>query len=106
MAGERSLVNLMADTGIGGSTTKNEWKKAQAKGVIPKTEKLVLTGLKKATEARGRGEQAQRFSGEPFHDTIDEIPTNVQSESKVSGGKDEKTEKAGGSQESQDPDHD
>jgi len=102
MAGERSLVNLMADTGIGGSTIKNEWKKAQAKGIIPKTEKLVLTGLRKATEQRSQGSQVQRFSGEPFPDTIDEIPPNVQSESKVSGGKDGNPEKAGGGQEKPD----
>ncbi len=61
-----------------------------------------MTGLRKATQARGRGELAQRFCGEPFHDTISEIPPNVQSESKVSGGKDENPEKARGSQESSD----
>ena len=102
MAGERSIVNMMVDANLGGSPVKDEWLKAQAKGIIPKTEKLVLTGLRKATQARGRGELAQRFSGEPFHDTIDAIPPNVQGESKVSGGKGEKTEKVGGSQESSD----
>ena len=102
MAGERSIVNIMVDTNIGGTTVKNEWKKAQAKGIIPKTEKLIFTGLKKATEQRSQGSQVQRFSGEPYVDTIDEIPPKVQSEPKVSGTKVEKPEKSGGSQESHD----
>jgi len=46
MAGERSIVNIMADANLGASTVKDEWKKAVAKGLIPKSEHLSSSGLR------------------------------------------------------------
>jgi len=71
MAGERFVVNIMADTGLGGTTVKHEWKKALAKGVVPKTERLSFTGITKANATRNQGNKPQRISGQPF---VDQIP--------------------------------
>ena len=68
MAGERSAVNIMSDTGLGGTTVKNEWQKAMAKGVIPKTERLSFAGITKANDLRNQGNKPQRISGQPFDD--------------------------------------
>ena len=71
MAGERSVVNIMADTNLGGTTVKNEWLKALASGVVPKSERLGFTGIIKANASRDQGNKPQRISGQPF---LDQIP--------------------------------
>ena len=97
MAGERYIVNIMAEANLGGSTVKDEWKKAMAKGVIPKNERLSFTGITKANASRDQGNKPQRISGKPFVDQIpvehaedktSEVPTGEKPEIlKTTGGK-------------------
>ncbi len=97
MAGERSAVNIMADTNLGGTTVRNEWKKALAKGVIPKNERLSFVGINKANALRDQGNKPQRISGQPFDDQIpvehaeDKPPKGTTGEKKeipsIAGGK-------------------
>ncbi|MCZ6647662.1 MAG: hypothetical protein O7B30_00225 [Thaumarchaeota archaeon] len=49
MAGERSIVHIMAEANLGASTVKDEWKKAVAKGLVPKTEKISASRVRQAT---------------------------------------------------------
>ena len=95
MAGERSIVNIIADTGIGGSTVKDEWNKAVAKGLIARSERMIYTGLKKAATLRGKGGQVERISGEAFVDHAPEIPPEVNGKSKESETNPEIPERTG-----------
>ena len=95
MAGERSIVNIIADTGLGGSTVKDEWNKATAKGLIAKSERMTYTGLRKASALRGKGGQVQRISGEVFIDHEPEIPPKVNGKSKESETNPEIPERTG-----------
>jgi len=89
MAGERSAVNIMSDTGLGGTTVKNEWQKAMAKGLIPKTERISYEGIDKANSERSQGTQVQRISGKPF---VDQIPVLHAEDKTLKGNAGEKSE--------------
>jgi len=103
MAGERSIVNIMSEVGdIGGSTIKDEWNKALAKGVIPKTERTSYKGINKANKERSQGTQVQRISGKPFVDqNIEILPVHKGNNGKT-GEKSEIHEKTGGKEGLQD----
>ncbi len=102
MAGERSIVNIMAEANLGASTVKDEWKKAVAKGLVPKTEKISASRVRQATILRAQGKPVSRISGQPFLDPGPDI--TIGNESKVSdtGEKKEISEIPGGGQENPD----
>lgn len=102
MAGERSLVNIMSDVDIGGSTIKNEWKKALAEGLIPKTERISYEGMSKASVMRAQGQPVKRISGKPFVDQTIEIPPEHKGKTGKTGEKSEIPEKTGGKEGPQD----
>lgn len=102
MAGERSIVNIMAEANLGASTVKDEWKKAMAKGLIPKTEKISASRTREATALRSQGKPVNRISGQTFIDPGPEI--TIGNERKVSdtGEKREISKSTGGGQENPD----
>ncbi len=74
MSGEREIVNIMADTGIGATTVKNVWAMGRAKGLISKKDRLKGTGLKRVIKEKTAGETVKRLSGRPFvTQTVDPV---------------------------------
>lgn len=75
LSGEREIVNIMADTGLGATTIKNLWAMGRAKGLISKKDRLKGTGLKRVIKKKTAGETVKRLSGRPFvTQTIDPVP--------------------------------
>ncbi len=80
LAGERELVNIMADTGLGSTSVKNVFAGTRGRGLISKREKLSGKGVKKATSQRTAGQSVTRISGEPFVARVSEAPLEVSGE--------------------------
>lgn len=96
MVGERSVVNIMADTNLGGTTVKNEWLKALASGVVPKSERLSFTGIIQANASRDQGNKPQRIYGKPFVDQIPVLHAEDKTTKGTTGEKKEIPETTGG----------
>ncbi len=77
---------------------KDGWKKALAKGLIPKTEHLNVTGFRSAQALRNDGKPVIRVSGETFVDPIPVLEPKDKGKSSEAGGSQGNSERTGGSE--------